>query len=133
MASNEALQRRDTMGAKKLLGAVILGIAILATACATGSQPGVAGPYQTWDEVITRWVGANKQDLYYELGPPNLHPKQLPDGMTEMVWDMTIDRMPGQADEYNLLPLYNTSVNCQLVFFADAEGVIKSGRRIGCD
>jgi hypothetical protein len=46
---------------------------------------------------------------------------------------MTIDRMPGQADEYNLLPLYNTSVNCQLVFFADAEGMIKSGRRIGCD
>jgi hypothetical protein len=24
-------------------------------------------------------------------------------------------------------------VNCQLVFFADAEGMIKSGRRIGCD
>lgn len=113
--------------------AVVLGLAILATACATGSQPGVSGPYQTWDEVITRWVGANKQDLYYELGPPNLHPKELPDGMTEMVWDMTIDRMPGQADEYHLLPLYNTSVNCQLVFFADPEGIIKSGRRNGCD
>jgi hypothetical protein len=121
------------MGTEKLLGAAVLGIAILATACATGSQPGVSGPYQTWDAVITRWVGANKQDLYYELGPPNLHPKQLPDGTTEMVWDMTIDRMPGQADEYNLLPLYNTSVNCQLVFFADDEGRITSGRRIGCD
>jgi hypothetical protein len=121
------------MGKKLLLGAVVLGLAALAAACATGSQPGVSGPYQTWDDVITRWIGANKQDLYYELGPPNLHPKQLPDGMTEMVWDMTIDRMPGQADEYNLLPLYNTSVNCQLVFFADAEGMIKSGRRIGCD
>ena len=115
------------------LRAVVLGVAALSTACATGSQPGVSGPYQTWDDVITRWVGANQQDLYYELGPPNLHPKQLPDGMTEMVWDMTIDRMPGQADEYNLLPLYKTSVNCQLVFLADAEGRIKSGRRIGCD
>lgn len=115
------------------LAAMLLGGAALVTACATGSQPGVTGPYQTWDEVITRWVGANKQDLYYELGPPNLHPKQLPDGTTEMVWDMTIDRMPGQADEYHLLPLYNTSVNCQLVFLADAEGMIKSGRRIGCD
>ncbi|MGH7387815.1 MAG: hypothetical protein ACREIZ_05030 [Candidatus Methylomirabilales bacterium] len=115
------------------LGAVVLGFAALSTACATGSQPGVSGPYQTWDDVITRWIGANKQDLYYELGPPNLHPKELPDGTTEMVWDMTIDRMPGQADEYNLFPLYKTSVNCQLVFFADGEDRIKSGRRIGCD
>ena len=120
-------------GFRQFLGAVLLGFAVLPVACATSSQPGVTGPYHTWDEVITRWVGANKQDLYYELGPPNLHPKELPDGMTEMVWDMTIDRMPGQADEYNLLPLYNTSVNCQLVFLADADGMIKSGRRIGCD
>ena len=115
------------------LGAVVLGVAILAAACASGSQAGVSGPYQSWDEVITRWVGANKQDLYYELGLPNLHPKQLSDGMTGMVWDMTIDRMPGQADEYKLLPLYSTSVNCQLIFIADAEGLIRSGRRIGCD
>ena len=121
------------MGKKMLLGTLVLGIATLAAACATGSQPGVSGPYQTWDEVITRWIGANKQDWYYELGPPNLHPKPLPDGTTEMVWDMTIDRMPGQADEYHLLPLYNTSVNCQLVFLADAEDIIRSGRRMGCD
>ena len=116
-----------------ILGAVVLGFAVLAAACATGPEPGVGGPYQSWDEVITRWVWANKQDLYYELGPPNLHPKQLSDGMTEMVWDMAIDRMPGQTDEYKLLPLYSTSVNCQLIFIADAEGLIRSGKRIGCD
>lgn len=26
-------------------------------------------------------------DLYVELGLPNLHPDELEDGMTEMVWD----------------------------------------------
>jgi hypothetical protein len=93
----------------------------------------VRGPYQTWDDVVNRWIGAKEQDLYYELGPPNLHPHETPEGLTEMVWDMTIDRMPGQADEYNLLPLYNTSVNCQLVFLADKEGIVRSGKRIGCD
>ncbi len=93
----------------------------------------MSGSYQTWDEVITTWIGGNKQDLYYELGPPNLIPQQLLDGMTEMVWDMTIDRMPGKADEYKLLPLYSTSVNCQLVFFDDEKGTIKSGHRIGCE
>ena len=53
-----------------------------------------------------------------KLGPPNLHPKEAEDGTIEMVWDMTIDRMPGQADEYHTLPLYG-GVTCQLVFFAD--------------
>ncbi len=101
--------------------------------CATGSQPGVTGPYQTWDEVIARWIGKNKTDLYYELGPPNLHPKQSEDGTTEMAWDMTIDRMPGQADEYHLLPLYGRNVNCRLVFWADANDIILKGRRDGCD
>jgi hypothetical protein len=106
---------------------------VISQGCSTGPGTAVRGPYGTWDEVVTRWIGAQKQDLYYELGPPNLHPKQTADGKTEMVWDMTIDRMPGQADEYNLLPLYNASVNCQLVFFADTKDIIRAGRRIGCD
>jgi hypothetical protein len=49
-----------------------------------------------------------------------------------MVWDMTIDRMPGQADEYHTLPLYG-GVDCRLIFFADKEGIVTSGRRNGCD
>ncbi|MEP7152047.1 MAG: hypothetical protein ABI856_10075 [Nitrospira sp.] len=49
-----------------------------------------------------------------------------------MVWDMTIDRMPGQADEYNTLPLYG-GVDCRLIFFADKEGMVTSGRRNGCE
>ena len=114
--------------------AFLLSLMISVTpACSKGSSPGVRGPYQSWDEVVNRWIGAKRVDLFYELGPPNLHPKRTADGMTEMVWDMTIDRMPGQADEYNLLPLYNGSVGCQLAFFADAEGIIRSGHRIGCD
>ncbi|HXF93793.1 MAG TPA: hypothetical protein VNK46_13655 [Nitrospiraceae bacterium] len=100
--------------------------------CAASRDPGVAGIYRTWDDVIDRWIGKPKTELYYELGPPNLHPKELDDGMIEMVWDMTIDRMPGQADEYHTLPLYG-GVSCRLVFFADREGIITAGRRIGCD
>jgi len=114
---------------------LLVCLALFVGGCASSPQPGVAGPYQTWDDVITRWIGAKKQDLYYELGPPNLHPKESPDGMTEMVWDMTIDRMPGQADYYRTLPpsFYGGLTNCQLVFFAGPDGVIVSGRRIGCD
>lgn len=41
-------------------------------ACKTGPDPGVKGIYQTWDDVITRWIGKHKEDLYLELGPPNL-------------------------------------------------------------
>lgn len=104
----------------------------LATACNTSSGPVASGIYQTWDDVITRWIGNHKEDLYVELGPPNLHPKEAEDGTIEMVWDMTIDRMPGQADEYHTLPLYG-GVDCRLIFFADKEGIVTSGRRNGCD
>ena len=102
------------------------------SACKTGSDPGVAGIYQTWDDVVTRWIGKHKEDLYLELGPPNLHPKEAEDGRSELVWDMTIDRMPGQADEYNTLPLYG-GMDCRLIFFADKEGIVTNGRRDGCD
>lgn len=56
------------------------------------------------------------------------------------MWDMTIDRMPGQADEYDTLPLYG-GVDCRLIFFADKEGyhqrperrlrLAVSGKRVG--
>ena len=101
-------------------------------ACASTSQPGVAGVYNSWDDVIARWIGKSKEALYYELGPPNLHALELPDRQTEMMWDMTIDRMPGQADEYGLLPL-TRSQTCRLLFVADQEGIIRWGKRIGCE
>jgi len=97
------------------------------------SKRDVAGPYQTWDDVINRWIGGHVDKLYYELGPPNLHPHERADGRTEMVWDFAIDRMPGQADEYNLLPLYGGNVNCQLHFIANAKGIVEEGYRVGCD
>src|SRR6476659_8827037 len=60
---------------------VLCVAAVIATGCATESKDAakrdVAGPYQTWDDVIKRWVGGQVTDLYVELGPPNLHP----DGM----------------------------------------------------
>jgi hypothetical protein len=111
---------------------VILLLLFELSACKTGSDPGVMGIYQTWDDVVSRWIGKHKEDLYLELGPPNLHPKEAEDGTSEMVWDMTIDRMPGQADQYNTLPLYG-GVDCRLIFFADKEGIITSGRRSGCE
>ena len=97
------------------------------------SKRDVAGPYQTWDDVIKRWIGGNTTDLYLELGPPNLHPHERDDGMIEMVWDFSIDRMPGQADYYNLLPLYGGGVNCQIHFIANKDGIVQEGRRVGCD
>ena len=109
---------------------------MILSGCATESKDAakrdVAGPYQTWDDVISRWVGGQVSDLYVELGPPNLHPHQMEDGTIQMVWDFAIDRMPGQADAYNLLPLYGGGVNCQLHFFADQEGKILRGERVGC-
>ncbi len=115
------------------LGLLVAALSALAGGCAGTMEPGVSGFYQTWDDVINRWVGKNKTDLYYELGPPNLHPKTSADGMEEMGWDFTIDRMPGQADYYNLLPIYGGNVNCRLIFVADKNGVIRSGERQGCD
>lgn len=113
--------------------ALMAGLALLGGGCVSAPEPGVAGVYPTWDDVITRWIGANKTDLYYELGPPTFHSAELKDGYEEMVWDMTIQSMPGQAREYNTLPLYGAIENCKLVFLADSDGIIKSGRLIGCD
>ena len=45
----------------------------------------------------------------------------------------SIDRMPGQAVEYDLLPLYEEDVNCQLHFFADAKGIIRKREKAGCE
>lgn len=104
---------------------------VLSAGCATDRGPGLAGIYQTWDDVISRWIGQQKTDLYYELGPPQFH-KEAQDGMEELVWDMTLSSLPGQAEIYNTLPLYG-GLDCQLFFFADAEGLIKSGRRVGCE
>jgi hypothetical protein len=105
---------------------------LLLVGCVSGTDPGVKGIYGTWDDVIHRWIGKQVSDLYLELGPPNLHPHELEQGMTEMVWDFGIDRMPGQADEYGLLPMYGFE-NCRLVFVADATGIVRSGNRIGCE
>lgn len=115
---------------------LVLVLCAVIVGCATESKDAakrdVAGPYQTWDQVIRRWVGGQVSDLYVELGPPNLHPHQLDDGTIQMVWDFGIDRMPGQADAFNLLPLYGGNVNCQIHFFADPKGTILRGERVGC-
>jgi hypothetical protein len=109
----------------------ILRVLPLLIACASTPGPGVAGIYASWDDVIARWIGQSKEALYYELGPPNLHAIQRTDKQTELVWGVTIDWMPGQADEYGLLPLA-CSQTCRLLFIADQDGIIESGQRIGC-
>ena len=109
----------------------VLSVMLLISGCAKDRGPGVAGIYQTWDEVITRWIGRQKVDLYYELGPPQFH-KQAQDGVEELVWDMTLPSLPGQAEIYNTLPLYG-GLDCRLFFFADQAGLITSGRRMGCE
>jgi hypothetical protein len=104
---------------------------LLFNGCATDKGPVLAGVYQTWDDVITRWVGKEKTDLYYELGPPQFH-KEAQDGTEELVWDMTLPSLPGLAEIYDTLPLYG-GIDCRLFFFADAQGVITSGQREGCE
>lgn len=109
-----------------------LCVNLLDNGCATDRGPVLAGVYQTWDDVITRWIGQRKVDLYYELGPPQFH-QEAADGIEELVWDMTLPSLPGQAELYNTLPLYGWSMDCRLFFFANAQGVIQAGRRVGCD
>jgi hypothetical protein len=109
----------------------LLGLMLLIGSCGTDRTPGLAGIYQTWDDVVTRWIGRQKADLYLELGPPQFH-KQSGDGMEELVWDMTLPSLPGQAEIYGTLPLYG-GVDCRLFFFADPEGLIRAGHRDGCD
>lgn len=123
------------MNTARLVSIMLGCLAVLSAAgCATDkSKRDVAGPYQTWDDVIKRWIGGNTEDLYLELGPPNLHPHQLEDGRIEMVWDFAIDRMPGQADYYNLLPLYGGNLNCQIHFVANTKGIVEEGNRVGCE
>lgn len=108
-----------------------LTLCLVSGGCATNQGPVLAGVYQTWDDVITRWIGKEKTDLYYELGPPQFH-KEAQDGTEELVWDMTLPSLPGQAEIYDTLPLYG-GLDCRLFFFANAQGVITSGRRLGCE
>jgi hypothetical protein len=111
--------------------AMIFCLLALSQGCAKDPRPGLSGVYQTWDDVISRWIGARKEDLFYELGPPTFHSEALKDGYEEMMWDMTLQSLPGMAREYGTLPLTESQV-CKLVFLADKDGVIASGRRIGC-
>lgn len=110
-----------------------LALLSVAGCVADPSKQDVAGPYQSWDDVITRWIGGSREDLYLELGPPNLRPHELEGGRIEMVWDFAIDRMPGQADDYHLLPLNGGNANCQIHFIADQTGIVKEGHRVGCE
>ena len=123
------MRRTKQASIRRMVGGYLI---CLVLGCASGKDPGVKGPYSTWDDVINRWIGKPVPDLYLELGPPNLHPHEVEEGMTEMVWDFGIDRMPGQADEYGLLPMYGFE-NCHLYFFADREGIVRSGKRVGCE
>jgi hypothetical protein len=42
----------------------------------------LAGVHLTCDDVVTRWIGQQKTDLYYELGPPQFH-KEAQDSTEE--------------------------------------------------
>jgi hypothetical protein len=72
-------------------------------ACASTPQPGVGGFYEFWDDVITRWIGQSKEALSIMSWAHRTSAVQLTDKQTELVWDMTIDRMPGQA-VWTLIP-----------------------------
>lgn len=119
---------------KKIL---IAAVALAAAGCAETPEelkkdPVDRGIYQTWDDVINRWIGQKRELLGDELGPPTFH-KEAADGTTELIWDMTYPNAPGQAQMYNLLPLYGGNVNCKLVYIVNPDGIVVSGHRIGCD
>ena len=43
----------------------ILVVLHLLMACASTPEPGVTGIYESWDDVMTRWIGQSKEALYY--------------------------------------------------------------------
>lgn len=140
MVDHPAPGRKEmrTTRAGPRLAVLLVAVALadgVTVGCATDDpkDPSVKGIYQTWDDVINRWIGQPKDKLFYELGPPTFHQKESTDGFSEMMWDMTIPSLPGQAEAYGTLPLYGMDVNCKLVFIADQDDIIRSGRRIGCD
>jgi hypothetical protein len=119
------------------IGFLVIAATIATSACAAETpeerkkDPVASGIYQTWDDVVNRWIGQPEDKLGYEFGPPTFH-KESSDGFTELVWDMTYPNASGQAEMYNTLPLYG-GVNCSLVFIVDQDHIVRSGRRIGCD
>lgn len=126
--------RRDVtgdMGCNKWLVLAAVFLQLSTWGCAATGDPVLAGVYDTWDEVVDRWIGKHQTDLFLELGPPQFH-KEADNGMEELVWDMTLSSMPGQAEIYGTLPLYGGG-DCRLIFIADAEGIVRSGKREGCD
>ncbi len=83
------IRRRNVCtGKSKRSVLVVCCLCVVIIGCVTESKEAakrdVTGPYKTWDEVISRWIGGRTSDLYVELGPPNLHPHELDNGMTEM-------------------------------------------------
>ncbi len=74
------------MASLKLVAMILGCLWMLTGGCTADRSKRIAsGPYQTWNDVIERWIGGKTTDLYLELGPPNLHPHELENGMTEMV------------------------------------------------
>ena len=122
----------------QLARVTLVALVALTSACAAETpeerkkDPVDAGIYQTWDDVINRWIGQPQDKLGYELGPPTFQ-KESTDGSTELVWDMTYPNAEGQAQMYNTLPLYGGNVNCKLVFIVGQDDIVRSGHRIGCD
>ncbi len=79
---------------QRRLAVVVLSlvVSVLVEGCATESGPVRSGCYDTWDDVIDRWIGKQKSDLYYELGLPQFH-KEAMDGMAGVVWDLTLPNL----------------------------------------
>ena len=65
---------------RRLQLAVSFSLVLLSGGCVNDRGPVLAGTYSTWDDVIARWIGQQKVDLYDELGPPQFH-NEAQDGM----------------------------------------------------
>lgn len=130
MRNNPGLESR--LGALGLISCLLISLSACAETPAERKQdPTAAGIYRTWDDVVNRWIGEPRDKLGYEFGPPTFH-KEADDGSMELVWDMTYPNASGQAQMYNTLPMYG-GVNCKLVFITNPDGIVESGRRIGCN
>src|SRR5205807_9853993 len=114
-----------------LLSAVILALVVTATSCVpVKSHEEVI--QEAIQKVVSSWIGSHKDKMIAQFGPP-LRESKLSDGSTIMVWEEVKTRYrKGYAGIWADIPGQYYYVTCQMLFKADASGIIRDGSLKGC-
>lgn len=100
------------------LSAVILVFVMTATSCAP-----VKSSKERYQEIVSSWIGAHKDQMIAQFGPP-LRESKLSDGSTVMVWEDTTRRY---REGYENNPGQYYYITLQKIFTADSSGIIRDG------